>query len=214
MPADSDAQTPGPASAWLVPKPVLPLTGEEHFSDRSSSVLDFWRWAFSDLRTNIVRGVLAEYLLARAVGDPSPLREAWDNWDVTTATGIKVEVKSSAYLQSWNQRKLSSIVFSGLTGREWSAETNELAADRSLRAQVYVFAVHTCREPDQYDPLKIEDWEFRVMSATQLAEHGYRSVTLGFLDRHAPTVYRLNELRQAVERAHAGGKEAAERGLG
>jgi hypothetical protein len=26
-------------------------------------------------------------------------------------------------------------------------------------------------------------WEFRVMSAAQLAEHGYRSVTLGFLDR-------------------------------
>ena len=50
---------------------------------------------------------------------------------MTTATGIKVEVKSSAYLQSWNQRKLSSIMFSGLTGREWSAETNELAADEA-----------------------------------------------------------------------------------
>jgi hypothetical protein len=64
-----------------------------------------------------------------------------------------------------------------------------------------VFAVHTCREPDQYDPLKIADWEFRVMSAAQLAEHGYRSVTLAFLDRHAPTVYRLNELAQAVQDA-------------
>ena len=110
-------------------------------------VLDFWRWAFSDLRTNIVRGVLAAYLVARAVGDPSPLRKASDNWDVTTATGIKVEVK----------RKLSSIAFSGFTGREWSAQTNELAAHRTLRVQVYVFAIHTCRRPDQYDPLKIED---------------------------------------------------------
>jgi hypothetical protein len=214
MAANSNAQTPGPASAWLVPKAVLPLTGEERFSGASLSVLDFWRWAFADLRMNIVRGVLAEYLVARAVGDLSLLREAWDNWDVTTATGIKVEVKSSGYLQSWNQRKLSSIVFSGLTGREWSAQTNEFAADRSLRAQVYVFAVHICRDPHQYDPLKIEDWEFRVMSAAQLAKHGYRSVTLAFLNRHAPTVYPLDELRQAVERAHAGGKEAAERGLG
>jgi hypothetical protein len=75
--------------------------------------VDFWRWAFSDLRTNIVRGILAEFLVAQAVGDPSPLREAWDNWDVTTATSLKVEVKSSAYLQSWNQRKHSSIVFLG-----------------------------------------------------------------------------------------------------
>jgi len=200
MPPDADVGTPSPA--LLIPKPARPLTGQERFSSDSSSVLDFWRWAFSDLRTNIVRGVLAEYLVARAVGDPSPLREAWDNWDVTTATGIKVEVKSSAYLQSWNQRKLSAITFSGLTGREWSAQTNELAADRTLRADVYVFAVHTCREPDQYDPLKIDDWEFRVMSATQLAEHGYRSVTLAFLDRHAPTAFSLNDLAAAVERAH------------
>jgi len=198
-----DANVGTPSSGWLIPKPARPLTGQERFSSDLSSVFDFWRWAFSDLRTNIVRGVLAEYLVAQAVGDPSPMREAWDNWDVTTATGIKVEVKSSAYLQSWNQRKLSAITFSGLTGREWSAQTNELAADRTLRAEVYVFAVHTCREPDQYDPLKIEDWEFRVMSAAQLAEHGYRSVTLGFLNRHAPAAFSLNDLAVAVEQAHA-----------
>lgn len=35
--------------------------GEERFSDNSSSVLDLWRWAFSDLRTNIVRGVAPSF---------------------------------------------------------------------------------------------------------------------------------------------------------
>src|ERR1700751_234109 len=135
---------------WLTPKAVVPLSGDERFSASPLSVLDFWRWAFSDLRTNIVRGVLAEFLVAYAVGDPSPLRAAWDDWDVTTPTGIKVEVKSSAYLQSWRQRRLSSIVFSGLTGRAWSDEApGRMAAERTLRADVYVFAVHTCREPDQ-----------------------------------------------------------------
>lgn len=202
MPSDADAEVDTPPPDWLIPKAAQRLTGEEHFSDRPLVVADFWRWAFSDLRTNIVRGILAEFLVAQALGDPSPLRTAWDNWDVTTAAGIKVEVKSSAYLQSWNQRKLSSIKFSGLTGREWSAETNELAADRSLRAEVYVFALHTCREPDQYDPLRIDHWQFRVMSAARLAEHAVRSVTLAFLDRHAPTAYSLDELNQAVQAAH------------
>jgi hypothetical protein len=195
---DSDA-TP----AWLIPKAVERLTGEERFSGSELSVGDFWRWAFSDLRTNIVRGILAEFLVAQAVRDPSPLREAWDDWDVTTDTGIKVEVKSSAYLQSWSQRKLSSIVFSGLTGRAWSADTNEQAAERTLRADVYVFALHTCREPDQYDPLKLEDWQFRVMSVRDLAQHDRRSVTLGFLEEHAPTVHTLDGLHGAVEAAHA-----------
>jgi hypothetical protein len=198
----SDADLGSSPPAWLVPKTVQRLTGKERSSDDLLVVEDFWQWAFSDLRTNIVRGILAEFLVAQALKDPSLMRTAWDNWDVTTATGIKVEVKSSAYLQSWNQRKLSSIRFTGLIGRAWSAETNELAAERSLRADVYVFALHTCREPDQYDPLKVDQWQFRVMSATELAEHGVRSVSLAFLDRHAPAVYRLDELIQAVHAAY------------
>lgn len=188
---------------WLTPKPVQRLTGEEHFTGSPLTVADFWRWAFSDLRTNIVRGILAEFLVAQAVGDPSPLRQAWDNWDVTTTSGVKVEVKSSAYLQSWKQRKLSSIVFTGLTGRAWSDDRNERETERSLRADVYVFAMHICREPDEYDPLRIEDWRFRVMSAAQLAEHGVRSVTLGFLNEHAPVEYALADLARAVQDASA-----------
>jgi hypothetical protein len=90
--------------AWLDPKPAEPLTGSESFGDSGIYVADFWRWAFSDLRENIVRGVLAEFLVAKAVGDPSPLRHAWDNYDVTTPDGTRIEVKSSAYLQSWRQR--------------------------------------------------------------------------------------------------------------
>ncbi len=61
---------------WLVPKAVERLTGGETFSGSTLTVLDFWQWGFSDLRTNIVRGVLAEFFVASAVGDPSPLRNA------------------------------------------------------------------------------------------------------------------------------------------
>jgi hypothetical protein len=189
---------------WLVPKPVEPLAGDETFGTTGLAVREFWRWGFSDLRTNIVRGVLAEFLVAQAVGDPSPLRHAWDNFDVTTPSGIRVEVKSSAYLQSWTQQRLSTIVFTGLTGRAWSAETNLMEDQRSLRADVYVFAIHTCRKPDQYDPLNLDHWEFRLMTARQLEQHGVRSVTKGFLDRNAPTAYRLDELADAIERSHRG----------
>lgn len=113
---------------WLTPMAVERLTGDERFSSGGLTVADFWQWAFSDLRTNIVRGVLAEFLVARAVGDHSALREAWDNWDVTTTSGIKVEVKSSAYLQSWRQRKHSSIVFTGLTGASGPLKRTSLPA--------------------------------------------------------------------------------------
>jgi hypothetical protein len=193
----------------LVPKAVERLTGSEAFSDINLTVLDFWRWAFSDLRTNIVRGVLAEFLVATAVGDPSPLRNAWDNFDVTTPSGIRVEVKSSAYLQSWNQRRVSNIVFTGLTGRSWLAETNLLSDERELRADVYVFAIHTCREPEQYDALDMKYWEFRVLGARTLREYGYRSITKRLLDRIAPNGSRLHELAEAIEHAFGEDQKAS-----
>lgn len=189
----------------LVPKDVEPLKGDEQFEGTDLSVHQFWSWAFSDLRTNITRGVLAEFLVARAIGDPSPLRMAWDNFDVTTPSGIRVEVKSSAYLQSWYQKEPSKITFSGLTGREWSAKTGVMAEERTLRADVYVFAINTCRQPEDYDGLRLSDWEFRVMNAAELAEAGpgYRSITLAFLNKHAEPAYRLEELKDVVKEAYA-----------
>jgi hypothetical protein len=187
---------------WLEPTPVAPLGGDERFGEMTCSVLDFWRWGFSDLRTNIVRGVLAEFLVAKAVGDPSPLRNAWDNFDVTTPSGIRVEVKSSAYLQSWRQRDVSRLSFTGLLGREWSAVTNELAPERTLRADVYVFAIHICRKPEDYDPLRVDQWVFHVATAGLLRAVGSRSVSKAFLDRYAPQEYRLHELAAAIEEAH------------
>ncbi len=189
-------------AAQLEPRPLRPLSGEERFSGSAWSVLDFWRWAFSDLRQNVVRGVLAEFLVARAVDDPSPLRHAWDNFDVTTRSGIRVEVKSSAFLQSWTQRRLSRIGFAGLTGRSWSATTGRWGAERELRADVYVFAIHTLKEPKRYDALELSHWEFRVISAARLREHGYRSLTIGYLDRHAVEAP-LERLLDAIEGAHA-----------
>jgi hypothetical protein len=191
---------------WLIPKAAERLSGHESFTGSRLTVLDFWRWGFSDLRTNVVRGVLAEFLVASAVGDPNPLRSAWDNFDVTTPSGIRVEVKSSAYLQSWNQRRVSAIVFSGLTGRSWSEETAEYGATRELRADVYVFAIHTCREPEQYDPLDLAYWQFHVAAAHALRERGARSISKRLLDRVAPTPYPFHELAEAIEQVFEQGQ--------
>ena len=84
---------------------MLPfLTGDERLGSIDVTVSDFWRWAFNDLRDNTTRGVLAEFLVARALGDVSDRRVGWANYDVLTPSGIRVEVKSSGRLQSWSQR--------------------------------------------------------------------------------------------------------------
>jgi hypothetical protein len=40
-------------------------------------------------------------------------------YDLITSTGIRIEVKSSAYLQSWSQKRLSTISFSISPARYW-----------------------------------------------------------------------------------------------
>src|SRR3954447_25289045 len=84
----------------LIKWPELkPLDGKERVG--SATVLDFWRWALGDLRMNLARGYLAEFLVARALEDPRPVREEWADYDVTAADGTLVEVKTTAYLQGW-----------------------------------------------------------------------------------------------------------------
>lgn len=84
-----------------MPDPIA-LDGSERFQGVDASVLDFWRFAMSDLRMNNVRGYLAEFLVARAVGARGN-RVEWDAYDVLTPDGVRVEVKVRGYLQSWAQ---------------------------------------------------------------------------------------------------------------
>jgi hypothetical protein len=91
---------------------------------------DFWCWSTSDLLNNTTRGVLAEFLVATALQIPtSGVRDPWAAYDLCTADGMKIEVKSAAYLQSWAQQRPSSIVFNVPRTRAWDPETNQLASD-------------------------------------------------------------------------------------
>lgn len=111
---------------WIRPPVVTPLLGDERLVGCEASVLDFWRFAMSDLRMNNVRGYLAEFLVAQAVGAVGPRME-WDAYDVLAPDGTRIEVKSSAYLQVWDQRRPSRIVFTGLRGRTWTPQEGEAA---------------------------------------------------------------------------------------
>lgn len=75
-------------------------------------LLDFWRWSVFDILSNATRGILAEFIVAKALGvDVSNDRDQWDTYDLVMPENIRAEVKSSAYLQSWEQLDFSKISF-------------------------------------------------------------------------------------------------------
>ena len=115
--------------------------GDEQFHAASAalafSLLDFWRWSVSDLVSNATRGILAEFIVAKSLGIPTDsVRDEWGAFDLSTPAGIKVEVKSAAYLQTWHQRRFSEIKFLTPKTRGWDPETNLLGAASKRHADV------------------------------------------------------------------------------
>jgi hypothetical protein len=169
-----------------------PRTGNEPLhadgQNLGISLLDFWRWSASDLLSNATRGRLAEFIVATALGMPTnDVRDEWGAYDLLTPEDIRVEVKSAAYIQSWHQRKPSSIIFHVPKTRAWSAETNIQEIQARRQAEVYVFALLAHTNQDTIDPLDVEQWQFFVLPTAILdtRTRSQHSITL-------PTLHQLS----------------------
>ena len=75
-------------------------------------------------------------IVARALG-VERLRREWDNYDLETTEGIKVEVKSAAYLQSWHQDSFSSVQFNVMAKTGWDWQTNQRDPEIRRRADIW-----------------------------------------------------------------------------
>lgn len=163
--------------AWIEPPPAPVLGGPERFDGVPATVADFWRFALSDLRTNNARGYLAEFLVAKALGLGGVTRTEWDAYDLVLGD-IRIEVKSSAYLQAWKQRTLSTIRFSGLRATRHHPDHGYNPAGKQLNAHVYVFCVQTAQQHEQYRPLDLSQWDFYVVGHDALEAAGNSSIGL------------------------------------
>ena len=164
---------------WLVPPISAQLSGNEKFAGMAqTTVRDFWQFALGDLRMNNARGYLAEFIVGKALGIENLKRVEWDSYDLLFGD-ITIEIKSSAYLQSWDQKKVSALQFSGLQGTRYHPRAPGNGEDplgKRFNAMVYVFCAHTQTEHESYDQLDITQWEFFVVSRSVLAETGLRSL--------------------------------------
>jgi hypothetical protein len=175
----------------LVRLRVTPKDGSERFrldgQVLAFALAEFWRWSVSDLVSNATRGRLAEFIVAKALGIPTrdKVRDEWGAYDLTTPTGIKVEVKSAAYLQSWHQRCPSKIVFRTPKTLGWDPETGQQEVGARRQADVYVFALLAHQEKCTLDPLNLDQWSFYVLPTSILDERArsQHSITLATLTK-------------------------------
>jgi hypothetical protein len=112
--------------------------------------------------SNTARGLLAEFFVACALGIIEKMRVEWAPFDLTSREGIKVEVKSSAYIQSWTQQRMTAPSFSIAPTRLWNPDLGAYVGERKRHADVYVFCLHAHQERATLNPLDIRQWQFFV----------------------------------------------------
>jgi hypothetical protein len=194
--------------------PAVPKNGTENLTNNGIktdyNLFDFWRWSVSDILSNATRGRFAEFIVGTAVGiNPIDLRDEWDAYDITTDDGIKIEVKSASYIQSWNQKAFSTISFSIKKARFWDAENNMRRGEPKRHADLYVLCHLKHKDQNTIDPLKMEQWDFYVLPTFVLDnyERSQHSITINSLKKLTePKQYA--ELKEAIETANIAQKNA------
>lgn len=181
-------------------------TGDEAIlspcGNKVSDLQSFWQWAYSDLIGNAERGTLAEYLVACALGISDAERVSWDRYDLLSKKGVRIEIKATGYLQTWEQKDLSKPIFGIRPTYGWDSQTNTYDTEQRRQSDIYVFCVHKHTEQATVDPLQLSQWDFYLMPTSTLNEKLglQRTATLSALVRAGAELCEYDHL---CDRIHA-----------
>jgi hypothetical protein len=183
------------------------LTGNEHFSLRNESadytINDFWRWSSSDLLNNAMRGKIAEFIVAKALGiDTGSVRNEWDAYDLLYNGKIKVEVKASSYVQSWHsdKRANSTIQFTIRSTKAWTVEG--FRSESVRQSDMYIFCIHAERVKSKANPMLLEQWEFYPVLTKDITDKlgNQKTAGLSTVKQLCPEPFKYDKLHDAVKK--------------
>ncbi|NDV12726.1 hypothetical protein [Crenobacter caeni] len=179
--------------------------GSERFihncNGNEKSVLDFWKWAYSNLAANNLRGHLAEFIVASDLDVTQQPRIEWDDYDLLTKTGKRVEVKSAAFLQSWNQSKLSTIKFNISPSHPYNNKTGTRSDPVVRNSDVYVFCLLAHKNKQTLNPINLEQWDFYVLSTQTINQRlgPQKTITLNSLLKLKPAKCSYGEIEKTID---------------
>lgn len=180
-------------------------SGDESFTSGGKklgfNLLEFWEWNGSDLISNAMRGILAEFIVAKALELAGGVRYEWDAYDLEYGK-TRIEIKASAYIQSWKQSHFSKIVFGIQPTRSWNYETNELGDEIKRHSDVYVFCVLSHKDQSKINPLDLDQWEFYILRTRTLDKKvpNQKTISLSSLQKLNPEKVSFNQLKNTIDK--------------
>ena len=138
--------------------------GWETFSDngrpllRPTNVEEYWAWAHGNLAMNVERGLVAEYLVRHALELRDGPRDHWTEEIDLKVEGGTIQVKSAAFMQSWEQSMDSKPQFT-------------LKLDK-LNCDLFIFAVWWpqggVRPGTPVSIIDVGQWQFYLITGDNL----------------------------------------------
>lgn len=178
-----------------------------------ATVSDFWAWAYSDILTNVRRGMFAEFLVGSALGVVDRVPPAgWEDFDLLYGNK-KIEVKSSAYVQSWDQARPSVPSFGIAEQGVWDETVNDWRPERRRASDCYVFCLYSEKEDRSVARvLNTNKWDYYVVPTRQINEAlgDQKTVRLSSIESMTTETVKIERLRDRVDailredRRHAG----------
>ena len=158
------------------------LSGNEQIHGLNAPILDFWSWAYSDILSNRNRSIYAEFLVASALGLTDKPRIEWDAVDLVYKN-TKIEIKSASYVQSCEQKKLSSIRFDIAHKKGWDSTTNTISNEVKRSANVYVFCLFADKDMSTASESLFDAkyWNFYLVKTSDLPKK-QKSISLAYLE--------------------------------
>jgi len=147
--------------------------------------------------------VLAEFIVASAIDVLEKPREEWDAYDLVTKNGLKIEIKSSSYLQSWEQSALSKIIFGIQPTTVWNND-NKRSSEAKRQADIYVFCVLSHKDKTTVNPLDLSQWDFYTLPTATLNEKrpNQKTITLSSLLQLNPEISKYDKLKNVINSAY------------
>ena len=179
-------------------------TGQENFTFQDKNfdfkLTDFWTWNQSNLIENRTRGILAEFIVKQALKIDSNKRIEWDNFDLISKTGKKIEIKSAAYLQSWEQKDYSKISF-GIEETIGAKDHPEYDGKKRRWSDFYVFCLLKNKDQSTINPLELDQWTFYVIKTEILNAKikGQKRISLNSLKTLNPVECDFKSLKKIID---------------
>jgi hypothetical protein len=164
----------------------------------SRTILNFWRWGYSDLLQNIYRGILAEFLISWALDLDTKPQNPWNPYDLKTKEGNRIEIKSTGYLQAWDYGTKQKPKFIIRERQRWTDKGLETKAE--YNADIYILAYHKETNRKTIDPMDLDQWEFWVFSKQQIVSllRNRKSISVSQLKKEDFLPIKFEEIKKQV----------------